>query len=290
MNLALRIGVVAFAYVLTFVAATEVVGPLGRVVDADGVSAFMSLFVAGLVHAVVVAVLVRASTARGWRLLLPILLLFWSAEAFLSEVEIALFAPPSVPDDAALVMFAISSLHAVLFVPAAVWLFVRWAPFPPAPSPTPWPSREWLRLPLVAVVYYVLHLVVGYYTFLVEPEVQAHFGVQDADTLGSQVVMLATERPAFLPVQLLRGVAWALVAWPMLLILRGSWLIRGLVLGLAFAGFGNAGHLLPVDWMPDEVRWAYVASTAATNFAMGFVVAGALMLFPTRSTPPDADQ
>jgi hypothetical protein len=101
--------------------------PEGAVIDPATSAA--ALAVMCLANAILLALLVRNASVRGWRLLGAVMLLFWGTSTFMSQMEVAFFSPDLVPAGSVQMIVGMGTVSALLTVPFAVWVLTpRGAP------------------------------------------------------------------------------------------------------------------------------------------------------------------
>jgi hypothetical protein len=65
---------------------------------------------------------------------------------------------------------------------------------------------------------------------------------------------------------------WAVLAMPVIRMMRGRWPETALAIGLLFAVVMNSQLLLPNPYMPEPVRMTHLKETASSNLLFGLLV------------------
>jgi hypothetical protein len=214
-----------------------------------------------LLNLTVLCIVARASSARGWQLMVTLFVLGFVVGSANNLVEAAVFgvlSPREIVTAAvpAAIVFAILS-------PAAVFIAGRW-------SSTDQQARErggFTPLTLLGVVlaYELLYWTAG---TLVWPYI--------ADFYAAKTVP-----PVYLvaSLQIIRSLIFVAAAYPLLKSgLRGAPLVLALVYGI----IGGVAPLLPENpYMPAYIRFYHSIETSTSNFIFGLVV-GFLFTFRPR--------
>jgi hypothetical protein len=245
--------------------------PEGAVIDPATSAA--ALAVMCLANAGVLALLIRNARVRGWRLLGAVMLLFWGASTFMSQMEVAFFSPDSVPDGSVAMIVGMGTVNAVLTVPFAVWLLT------PEGALAVSPERPGFLVPKLlvnAVMYVTIYLLFGYFVAMRSPALLEYYQLTDPGSFTAQLAHIAAETPMLFPLQFVRGILWSLLIYPAVLCLRGPWWVRGSIIGLALGGFMNFQLLLPNPLMPWSVGSAHFLETFPSNVLFGLLATGVL--------------
>jgi hypothetical protein len=231
------------------------------------------LLVCALNTAVVAHVVLRSRWA-GLRLTVAMFVVVYGVMTVMNQIESAVFItrlpPGMVPR-----LFLVGAVVAAVYAPLAVLILGRArAPTPRADSArSGMPAREWAwKLAVIAVVYVGLYFTFGYYVAWRNPAVRAYYGGIDPGSYAAQLRSVLDERPWLPALQVLRAMMWTALALPVVRMMRGAWWEAGLAVALLFGVVANAQLLLPNPYMPEAVRMAHLAETAASNFIFGWFV------------------
>ena len=82
--------------------------------------------------------------------------------------------------------------------------------------------------------------------------------------------LVRTEPQLFL-LQIARGLLWAVIAVPVIRMMKGEWWEAGLAVALLFA-MTSALLLIPNPLMQPAVRMAHLLETSTSNFLFGWLV------------------
>jgi hypothetical protein len=279
---AVRLALAGVAYMVCFALAFGLLVPAQPApragVEPLSVGTAMLLVVA-LTTAVMGWLILRARPA-GWALVGTLVPVLFGVQTFLPQIESLIFqAFPGFAQQlpVALVPRFVGAglLHAVLWVPLAVWLLghFRAGPADGTPQPPIVPGGWAVKVPLAALAYVAFYFTFGYYVAWSSPEVRAYYGGSDPGSYWLMLRNILRDTP-WLPVaQVLRGLLWTGIALVVLRTIRGSLLEKALALGALFAVVMNAGLLLPNPYMPYAVRMAHLLETASSNFLYGLLLA-----------------
>jgi hypothetical protein len=135
------------------------------------------------------------------------------------------------------------------------------------------PLKEWaLKLVVIAIAYTILYSTFGYFIAWKNPAVQAYYGGIDEGSFFAHMKVVFESASWLEPFQALRGVLWALLALPVIRMLKGSWQECAIVVGMLFAVLMNSQLLLPTPLMPEAVRMTHLIETASSNFIYGYLI------------------
>lgn len=242
---------------------------------------WLALLIVGAVHVSVVALLILWSRLSGWRLMLTTALVYYGATTFLMHIESGVFLLGlSVSPQTLLGLFLMGLPPSLGFVPLAVWVLGkgRSAPDEPQPASQSIPAAQWAwRLSAIAVTYTIVYLLAGYYIAWRDPALRAFYGGTDPGGFVGMLRQNVQEMPWVFPLQLVRGVLWALLALPIVHMTRGGAPRAALATALLFALPPNIAHLLPNPLMPaNSMRMAHMLEVMSSNFVFGLLAVALL--------------
>jgi hypothetical protein len=119
---------------------------------------------------------------------------------------------------------------------------------------------------------YDLVLYLGYFIAWKNPAVPAYYGGIDEGSFFAHMTAVFTTVPWFEPFQALRAMLWALLALPVIRMMKGRWQETAITVGLLFAVLMNSQLLLPTPLMPEAVRMTHLLETASSNFIFGCLI------------------
>lgn len=212
------------------------------------------------------------SRARGSGIALAgrLALLFFGVKTAVVAVE-SIYLPEVLPPAWIPGLLFNGALTALLLSLAAVWLNGRWPGEADQQPWFPWASLSWWRFPLIGLGWLFLFVGVGLLVF--QPLARA----LDAAAAEAYLNAFMPQNPLLiLAFQALRGLFWAIMAWPFLNVLNGGRRGRGFVLGLLFAGLMGSAQLQGIEFLPQTIWPAHLMEVLLENFLFGFVVAWGL--------------
>lgn len=131
---------------------------------------------------------------------------------------------------------------------------------------------------LSVVVWPLVYFLAGYLIAWQFAETRLFYsGTTEMDSFYS--IMEANIASGLYFFQIFRGALWILIALLVMYTTRGSWIHKGLILGMLFAILGSSGLLLPNPVMPYMVRMSHLVETAPSSFIWGMVLAWFLWKF-----------
>ena len=128
---------------------------------------------------------------------------------------------------------------------------------------------------LSVIIWPLIYFLAGYLIAWQFSEIRQYYsGTTEMDSFLS--MMKANFASGLYFFQILRGVLWVLIALLVLAATRGSWIRKGIILGLLLAVLGSSQLLLPNPIMPEAVRMGHLLETAPSSFVWGVVLAWVL--------------
>lgn len=243
--------------------------------DAQNSQVLMALLAVCFLDTLVLAYIILRSQWSGWRLIGTVFFVFYGVMTFISQIESAVFniLPPGVLPR----LFLMGVLVAAPFSPLAVIILGKRKAEPVTihepNSRLLMPAKEWAwKLAVIAIAYMILYSTFGYFIAWKNPAIQAYYGGIDEGNFFAHMKVVFTTAPWLEPFQALRGVLWALLALPVIRMMKGSWQETAIAVGLLFAVLMNSQLLLPTPLMPEEVRMTHLIETASYNFIFGYLI------------------
>ncbi len=239
-----------------------------------------------LVDTLVLALVILRSNWNGWRLMLATSVSYYGVQTVMAQIESAYFGPALGISAAMIKGLFLQSLPIVLiFIPLAVLILGKGRGGDSDPSATQrlsMPALQWAwKLAVIAVVYVILYFLFGYFVAWSNPALSSMYG-NGAD---QQIFALGH----LIPLQLGRGILWALFTLPLIRMTKGSpWQIA-IIAGLLLALPMNISHVIPNPIMPDpSVRLSHFIETATSNFIFGIVITQLVLWRPRPVHAPQA--
>lgn len=238
----------------------------------DPVDATLPLLVVCACQAAVLSYPIVRSRWTGWRLVLAIFLVQYGVTTFLSAIEAVVFLKYLVDIMPAAMIphqFAHGAVVAALFSPVAVLIHGKIKGNEPTQQPNPRLAisrTEWVwRLLLIAIAYVVIYYSFGLFVFmpLAGEAFQSYYG--------------ELQPPAWLPLlQVIRGIIWAILALPVIRMMKGRRWESNLAVALLFSVLMGFLLLMPNPIMPETIRRAHFVELTSSNFLFGWIVAWVL--------------
>ena len=113
------------------------------------------------------------------------------------------------------------------------------------------PAGEWAwKLAVIALAYLIVYFTFGYFIAWRNPVVREYYGGIDVGGFFAHLGTVLGNTFWLIPFQILRAMLWAVLAMPVIRMMRGRWPETALAIGLLFAVVMNAQLLLPNPYMP----------------------------------------
>jgi len=265
------------AFVVTLVVAYGLVmhGPDQAPTGEASIPPGLALLLFGLLNTAVMGWLILRGRAGGWTLTGQMIVAYFGVQTFMPQTDSFLFQTvPAfarhLPVEMIPRIVGAGLLHALVWIPLAVWILGRWPAGAPA-GPAAVARGGW-RWPAAACVYVALYFVFGYFVVWREPVARAYYGGADPGSFGQQLLHMFRYMPWLFAAQLARGFLWTALGFLVLRGLRGSVVEKALAVAALFAVVMDAGLLLPNPYMPEAVRFVHFVETASSNALFGGVV------------------
>lgn len=231
-------------------------------------------------NTIVLTHIILRSRWAGWKLIVTVFFVFYGVMTFMSQIESAVFItrlPPGMLPRLLLMGMLIAAPFSIL---AVLILGKRKADVVNTERNLRlvMPTREWAwKLAVIALTYLMLYFTFGYFIAWRDPAVRSYYGGIDEGTFFSHMRVVLANTSWLIPFQILRALLWAVIALPVIRMMKGRWYETALAVGLLFAVVMNDQLLLPNPYMPAAVRMTHLIETASSNFIFGFVISWLLM-------------
>jgi hypothetical protein len=261
---------------ICFAVAGRVIGQQGssQTPEQTGAAAVALLAVCFLNTIVLTHIILRSRWA-GWRLIATVFFVFYGVMTFMSQIESAVFIT-RLPSGMLPRLFLMGALIAAPFsVLAVLILGKRKADTVSGELNTRlvMPTSEWAwKLAVIALAYLILYFTFGYFVAWRNPAVREYYGGIDEGSFFAHMGTVLGNTFWLIPFQILRAMFWAVIALPVIRMMKGQWQETALAIGLLFAVLMNAQLLLPNPYMPEAVRITHLMETASSNFIFGLLV------------------
>lgn len=275
LSIALRVVVLTIIMSACFAVAGGVTGQQGSSQTPGQTGAAAALLAVCFLNTLVLTYVILRSRWGGWRLVATVFVVFYGVMTFMSQIESAVFItrlPPGMLPR----LFLMGVLIAAPFSVLAVLILGKRKADPADTEPNTrlvMPTGEWVwKLGVIGFGYVILYFTFGYFIAWRDPAVREYYGGVDEGGFFAQLGTEMGNRRWLVPFQFLRGILWAVLAMPVIRMMRGRWPEAALAVGLLFAVVMNAQLLLPNPYMPDAVRMTHLIETASSNFIFGLFV------------------
>ncbi|MDH3323246.1 MAG: hypothetical protein OEM04_09665 [Flavobacteriaceae bacterium] len=238
----------------------------------------IGLLVFGIANTLLIIGLILSSQWHGWKLAITLSFAYYGAVTFLPQIESWYFLSNITVDEKILTQLFVSGLPiAFIYIPLAVWILGKWRPKTGSKSDPKevMPAKQWLwKLALIAVAYVLLYWNAGYFIAWQNPELRAFYGSPgEIVPFWQHTAATFSNDPGLFAFQILRGILWALCAYP---IIRGSkistW-FTAILVGLLFTLPMILGLMLENPLMPSaSVRLSHIIETGTSNFIFALII------------------
>lgn len=235
----------------------------------------MALLAVCFLDTLVLTYIILRSRWTGWRLIATVFYVFYGVITFIAQIESLVFhiLPPDVLPRPFLMGVLIAAPFSLLAVPILGKGKADKAAVNEPNSRLQMPIKEWAwKLAAIAIIYMILYSTFSYFIAWKNPAVQAYYGGIDEGSFFAHMKVAFTSAPWLEPFQALRGILWALLALPVVRMMKGRWQEAAIAVGLLFAVLMNSQLLLPTPLMPEAVRMTHLVETASYNFIFGYFI------------------
>jgi hypothetical protein len=226
------------------------------------------LLAVGVFYAAVLLYIMERSAWRGLKLLAAVFGAYVGITIFLTQIESLVFLIQLVniiPKGALPVMILDNTIAAVIFCPLAVLASGKMK----GPEDRADMERlkmdavEWaIKFLLLGVIYYFVYTLFGRYVMLPIAGMEA-FNAYYKDL----------HMPGWMPLfQIGRGMVWAAIAVPVILMFKGGKVETGFAVAVLFSVFMGINLIIPLPFMPEKIRIAHLAEVMTSNFLFGWIV------------------
>lgn len=239
---------------------------------ADQSQAVPILLAVCLLQTVALSLAVLRSRWWGWRLILVMFTVMFLITGVLSHID-TLYFLEDVSSSLVGKLVGAAALLAALFTPASVWILGRGRSGAPEDrvherrSGTYWA----VVLSVLATLHIVIYFAFGYYVVWQSSEALAFYGGEDPGSFMLQMASVVRDTPWLVPIQVLRGALWGLVAALLAGSLVGSRLSASLITAAVLVTLFALPLLIPNPLMPDAVRQVHLIETVLSRGLFGFL-------------------
>jgi hypothetical protein len=230
------------------------------------------LLMCGLASLVVSGIVLRARNS-GWQLAAALSLATFGLMTFLYYIEAQVFLRTRMSPDDMNGMLVMGGIFSVLLGPLAVWILGRWGrPSAAVSQLVAVPPGSWMwKLAAIGLGYVALYMIFGYFVAWRNPALRDYYGGTDPGSFVASMRQNWVNTPWIFPLQLGRGILWALFLVPLIRQFRRSPAETGFVMAL-FSAVWCLQLLFPNPYMPAEIRRSHLVETLGSNLIFGFGV------------------
>jgi len=271
----LKVIVLAIILFICFAVAGGVIGQQGTSPTPGQTGAAGALLAVCFLNSLVLTHIILRSRWAGWRLIATVFFVFYGVMTFMSQIESAVFIT-RLPSGMLPRLFLMGALIAAPFSVLAVLILGKRKADPMNTERNTrlvMPTGEWAwKLAVIALAYLIVYFTFGYFIAWRNPGVREYYGGIDEGGFFAHLGTVLGDTFGLIPFQVLRAMFWAVLAMPVIRMMRGRWPETALAIGLLFAVLMNAQLLLPNPYMPEGVRMTHLIETASSNLIFGLLV------------------
>ena len=229
---------------------------------------FFPLWLMGFLQALVLGYPIMRTSWSGWRLIGTVFLIYFGITTFMTQIETVVFLQylvDIVPTEDTFNLFFNGAVTAAILAPKAVVIHGKYFRTEEGIEQTAkivMNIRQWIvKLGLVALIYAIIYILFG--ALLFKPLAGAAF---DEYYAGLQM-------PAWIiPFQLIRGILFAFLAFPVIRMLKGSFWETGWAVSLLYSVLLASLVLPPNEFMPATIRFPHMIELFTSMFLFGWIV------------------
>jgi hypothetical protein len=237
------------------------------------------LFAVCIFHVMVLYIMMCSSRWYGIKMILMVFFLIYIIQFFLSIIEAIWFNDSlDMPVSGHRYILLSGFIMAALFSPLFVWISGKMKPGKAITIPKiNWneivSTKSLIKILILTVIIYpVIYNLAGYFIAWQFEAVRVFY--TDSSVIEPFTTMFLTNiKSGLYFFQIPRGLIWVLLAIPVYYSIEGSYMRKGVIIGLLFATLMNAQHILPNPYFPREVSFAHFIETFLSNFVWGYSIA-----------------
>ena len=286
--LVLRLALLAVLYFILFAVLSALLIPRTpqELTPAEQANVFLALVTVSFLNTGLLSYLILRSRLSGWKLMLSVFVFFFGTAIVMPQIETAVFVTQLPPGMLSRIILS-GLLLSLIFSVIAVVILGRYKPqeaVEAIPRLRLVPVQWFMRLTVIGICYVVIYFAFGYFIAWQSPAVRAYYHGADPGSFIAQLGVVFRETRWLFPLQFLRGVLWALIALPVIRMLKSRQWETALAVALCFAICTSSQLLIPNPLMPYEVRMAHLLETSTSNFLFGLVVVAVLWVTKSAET------
>lgn len=239
-------------------------------------NAELMLFLTCALNTAVIMYFIYNSRRKGWKLVGILFLVTFGIQYFMSQIETLWFNDSlNFPVRGIWAIVTGGAIMNFIFAITATWLtgnFVNKNEFHGETIKLDLiPMLKWVAL-LAIIIWPLVYFMAGYLIAWQFAEVRLFYS--GTTEMGSFLSIMKENMASGLYFfQIFRGVLWVSIAYLVFASIEGSWLRKGIILGLLLSFLGSSQLLLPNPFMSYTVRMAHLLETASSSFLWGLILA-----------------
>jgi hypothetical protein len=213
---------------------------------------------------------------RGLKLSAVLFLIIFGIQYFMSQIETLWFNDSlKMPINTILMLVTGGAIMSILFSLSATWLTGKFKSNDHSVIKFSKPEIKSLIKPialLAIIIWPLVYFIAGYFIAWQFAEIREYYsGTIEMESLF--VMMKENIASGLYFFQILRGLLWVAIAMLVFLSTDGSWIRKGIIMGLLLSCLGCSQLLLPNPIMPEMVRLGHLLETSTSNFLWGIILA-----------------
>jgi hypothetical protein len=244
--------------------------------DASNNNSDLWLLLTCFINTAAVLFFIYNARVKGLKLVAALFLIIFGIQFFMSQIETVWFNDSlKMPANTIWMIVSGGAIMSILFALSAAWLtgnFQKRNSQKEMAFMKP-PLKSMIKpVALLAVIIWpAVYFLAGYFIAWQFPDIRQYYsGSSEMESLF--VMMQANVASGLYFFQILRGLLWVLIAILVITSTTGSWMRKGLIIGLLLSCLGCSQLLLPNPIMPEMVRLGHLLETSTSNFVWGFIL------------------
>jgi hypothetical protein len=233
------------------------------------------LFITCLINTAAVLFFIYNARIKGLKLTSALFLIIFGIQYFMSQIETFWFNDSlKMPLNTIWMVVSGGAIMSILFSITATWLTGKFKKSEQPEVKIPKTEIRSLIKPVVwlaIIVWPLVYFIAGYFIAWQFAAIREYYsGSTEMESLF--VMMKENVVSGLYFFQILRGLLWVSIAFLVFISTTGSWMRKGLIMGLLLSCLGCSQLLLPNPIMPEMVRLGHLLETSTSNFIWGFIL------------------
>ena len=240
----------------------------------NGGSDLWLLFIC-LINTAAVLFFIYNSRIRGLKLASVLFFAIFGIQFFMSQIETVWFNDSlKMPVSTIWMIVTGGAIMSALFSLSATWITGKFKRSDQTRTAIQLTGLKSLIKPvaiLAIIIWPMVYFLAGYFIAWQFTDIRAYYsGSTSIDPL--YVMMKENVISGLYFFQIFRGLLWVLIALMVFRSTTGSWIRKGIIMGLLLSCLGSSQLLLPNPIMPEMVRMGHLMETSTSNFLWGFIL------------------